>query len=92
MKRALSILVLVAVAIALFLVLRARKRQFIAAQVELLQSADPEEAKQARQRLQRLGRSAVRRVCSLLTHKSEATRASPARLAGWEGARRDGVR
>jgi len=78
MRRALSIFVLVAIAITLFLVLRERKRQFIAAQIELLQSNDPEQASQARKALQRIGPSAVRPVCALLEHEDEEVRARAA--------------
>jgi tetratricopeptide (TPR) repeat protein len=78
MRRLVVPLILVALAIALLFVLRERKRQFVAAQVQLLQSDDPQIATQARQRLQRIGRSAVRPVCALLEHEDEDVRARAA--------------
>ncbi len=74
MRRIVVYLVVAAVAVALVFVLRQRKRAFVAAQVQLLQSDDPDEAAEARKRLQRVGRSAVRPVCALLKHKSKPIR------------------
>ena len=78
MRRVVAYLAVAAVAVALVFVLRQRKRAFVAAQVQLLQSDDPEEAAEARKRLQRVGRSAVRPVCALLEHEDEAIRARAA--------------
>jgi len=78
MRRLVVPLILVALAVALLFVLRERKRQFIAAQVTLLQSADSEEATQARKRLQRVGGPAVRSVCALLEHQDDWVRARAA--------------
>ncbi len=78
MRRAWVYLALVAVAVGLVFVLRHRKRAFVAAEVQLLQSDDSEEATQARKRLQRVGRSAVRPVCALLEHDDEEIRARAA--------------
>jgi len=78
MRRVVVFLALVALAVALLLVLRERGRAFIAAQVELLQSDDREEAEEARKRLQRVGRSAVRPVCALLEHEDQQVRARAA--------------
>ncbi len=73
-RRMVVYLAVVALAIVLLLVLRQRKRAFIAAQVELLQSDDTQEATVARKTLQKVGRSAVRAVCPLLEDEDEAVR------------------
>lgn len=78
MRRIVGVALLIVLAVVLLLVLRQRKRAFIAAQVELLQSDDAQEATAARKRLQRLGRSAVRPVCALLEHEDEEVRARAA--------------
>jgi len=78
MRRIVGVALLIVLAVVLLLVLRQRKRAFIAAQVELLQSDDAQEATAARKRLQRLGRSAVRPVCALLEHEDEDVRARAA--------------
>jgi len=78
MRRALPFAVLIPLAVGLVFLLRHRKRQFVAAQIELLQSNDTEQASQARKTLQRLGRSAVRPVCALLEHKDADVRAPAA--------------
>jgi len=77
-RRLLSFAVLIAIAVGLIFLLRHRKRQFIAAQVVLLQSDDPDQATAARRRLQPIGRSAVRPVCALLQHKDADVRARAA--------------
>lgn len=78
MRRVVVPLILVAVAIALFFVLRHRKQQLIAAQICLLQSEDPTKSEAARKVLQRIGRSAVRPVVSLLEHRDERVRSRAA--------------
>lgn len=78
MRRIVGVALLIVLAVVLLLVLRQRKRAFIAAQVELLQSDDPQEATAARKRLQRIGRSAVCPVCALLEHEDEEVRARAA--------------
>ena len=78
MRRIVGVVLLIALAVALLLVLRERKRAFVAEQVRLLQSSDSQEATEARKRLQRVGRSAVRPVCALLEHKHEDVRARAA--------------
>ncbi|MGD8240562.1 MAG: HEAT repeat domain-containing protein, partial [Armatimonadota bacterium] len=78
MRRIVVYVALVAVAVALLFLLRHRKRQFVAAQVHLLQSSTSDEADAARKRLQRIGRSAVRPVCTLLEHDDEEVRARAA--------------
>ncbi len=78
MRRVVMYLAVVALAVALVFVLRARKRAFVAAQVELLQSDDRTQAQEARKRLQRVGRSAVRPIIPLLQHKDEEVRARAA--------------
>lgn len=78
MRRVLPYLALVALAVGLVFVLRHRKRQFVAAHVELLQCEDAEEAKEARKRLQRIGRSAAPPVCAVLEHEDPEVRARAA--------------
>ncbi len=78
MRRVVMYLAVLALAVALVFVLRARKRAFVAAQVEWLQSDNVQEAEEARKRLQRVGRSAVRPVCAVLEHDDEEVRARAA--------------
>ena len=78
MRRIMMYLAVVALAVALVFVLRARKRAFVAAQVELLQSDDRAQAEEARKRLQRVGRSAVRPIIPLLEHDDDDVRARAA--------------
>lgn len=74
MRRVLVLMPVVGIAIVLGLGLQYRKQVFIAARVDLLSADDDGQAGAARQRLQRVGRSAVRPVCALLEHDDPEVR------------------
>jgi tetratricopeptide (TPR) repeat protein len=74
MRRLWVYLALIAVAVSLLFLLRHRKRQFIDAQIQLIQSDDPDRATQARMTLERVGRAATQYVCPLLEHENDEIR------------------